>query len=557
MGGAVAYRGWRQLTRGWRSLLVVALLSGALFGGATAAAAAARRTSSVYVRFTQATNAWEAMYVNYEDEDTAILSAEDLRGLADVESVDEVRYEYAAIGPGTAFLADRSGRLGTHVAEARLLEGRWFDPEAEDEAVISFALAEREDIKVGDRIEPFPGELLQAAETPEEQAFVRALLAAAPGGRIRVVGIAAMAGQFPPLVNPGIPLMQFSPGFAALPEPSPNHTLLIQLEEGADVRAFRKAVEDLAAEHGKPSSLGVHSDLARDINRSLRPQVVALAILSIVLALAAAVVSAQAVARQVDLDAADTDALRAIGFDGRDLRRTAALQWVVVGVAAGCVALVAATALSPMSPSGLARIAEPAPGVRLDALALAVGAAVSLAIVFAAGVGVTTMRLRRRAPAPTPALATLPLHPVIGIGIRRAFDRGDRSHRVPVWSTVAGATVGIAAVAAALTVGTTLDQQLDEPERYGLRWDLELTQFTENTLVTEGAPLLAADERLSGVAAGVGGPTPMDGREVNLLAMDPVRGEVRPPLVRGDYPEERGRGRTRPAHTRTAGCRCG
>ena len=66
---------------------------------------------------------------------------------------------------------------------------------------------------------------------------------------------------------------------------------------------------------------------------------------------------------------------------------------------------------------------------------------------------------------------------------------------------------------------------------------MELTQFTENTLATKGPALLIEDTRLSGVAAGVGGPTPIGGREMNLLAMDPVRGEVRPPLLRGNYPD--------------------
>src|SRR5688500_6172952 len=117
-----------------------------MFGAATASAAAARRTASAYTRFAQAGNAWEAMYVNYEADETAILTADALRGLPGVEAVVEVRYEYAPIGPGTAYLADRSGRLGREIATARLIEGRWFDPNAADEAVISFALAEREDL---------------------------------------------------------------------------------------------------------------------------------------------------------------------------------------------------------------------------------------------------------------------------------------------------------------------------------------------------------------------------------------------------------------------------
>jgi len=342
--------------RGWRSLLIVALFTGAMFGGATAAASAARRTASAYTRFMHAGNAWEAMYVNYEEDDTAILTPDELLELPGVRSVDEVRYEYAAIGPGTAFLADRSGRLGTEIAKARLVEGRWFNPGAADEAVISLALAERQGFSVGDSFQLFPPEYLDEAESPEERAFADALLAAAPDARIRVVGIAAAPGSFPPLVNPGVPLMQLSPGFAALPEASPNAALLVQLEDGVDVDVFRDAVGDLAAGHGKSPSLVLHRDLARDVNRSLQPQVAALTIFALLLSLAAAVLGGQAVARRADLDTAADDTLRAIGLTSGDIRLTAALQWVVVGIAAAVIAVAAALALSPLSPSGIARV---------------------------------------------------------------------------------------------------------------------------------------------------------------------------------------------------------
>ena len=535
--GGTAYRGRSQLATGWRSLLLIAIFCGAMFGAATTAALAARRTASAYTRFAHASNAWEAMYINYEADETAILTADELREIPGVEAVHAVRYEFAPIGPGTAYLADRSGRLGTDIAAARLLEGRWFEPDAANEAVISFALAEREGFVVGDRFQLFPPELLDMAESPEERAFGEALLAAAPDAMIEIVGIAATPGQFPPLINPGVPLMQLSPGFAALPEASPNEALLVQLHPHTDVDAFRTAVDQLAAQHGQPPSLGVHRDLVRDVNRSLRPQVAALAMLTLVLALAAAVVGGQAVARRADLDSGDDDTLRAIGLTSGDLRRIAALQWAVVGVVAALIAVAVTIALSPLSPSGLARVAEPSPGARADVPALAVGFVVTAGAVFVGGMGQRALRSRRRNRVRTPIFARLPLHPLIGIGMRRAFDPGDGTRRVPVWSTVAGAMVGIAAVTAALTVGTTLARQLDDPARYGVRWEIELTQFTENTLATEGAVLLAEDERLTGVAAGIGGPTPMDGRETNLLAMDPVRGEVRPPLLRGTYPD--------------------
>src|SRR5687767_12939794 len=124
VSGAVSYRVQRQRAHAWRRLLWVALLIGALFGCATAAAAAARRTESAYERFAAASDAWDAVYINYDENDTAILAADDLRVIPGVAAVDPVRYEFAALGPGTAYVADATGRLGIEVNRARILDGR-------------------------------------------------------------------------------------------------------------------------------------------------------------------------------------------------------------------------------------------------------------------------------------------------------------------------------------------------------------------------------------------------------------------------------------------------
>lgn len=538
MSGAVSYRVRRQRARAWRRLLWIALLVGALFGCATAAAAAARRTGSAYDRFSAASDAWDAGYINYEEDDTAILAADDLRTIPGVATVDAVRYDFAAIGPGTAYLADATGRLGVEVNRARILEGRWLDADAAGEVVISFALAEREGLRLGDLVELFPLQYLEAVETEEDRAFVDALLEAVPGGQFRVVGVAAVPGQFPPIVDPSVPLMHLSPAFAKLPEASPNGAFLVRFEPGADSATFGAAVRALADEQGKPPYLGFHDDIARDVDRSLRPQVVALLALAAILALVASVVAVQTVARQVDADAADHPTLRAVGMTGAGLRALAVAQWAVVGVLAGLASLLVAWVLSPLSPTGLARIAEPDPGLRIDGWLFALGAVATFVLVVAAGWAFTARVSRRAAGAGRPLVfAGWGTHPVVSLGVRRALDRGNRGGRVPVWSTLAGATVGLAALAASLVVGATLGRQLDDPERYGLRWDLEVSQFTENSVAVEGPDLLYDDDRLTGIAVGLGGSTPIGGRDRSLLAMDPVRGEVRPPLVRGTYPD--------------------
>ena len=130
------------------------------------------------------------------------------------------------------------------------------------------------------------------------------------------------------------------------------------------------------------------------------------------------------------------------------------------------------------------------------------------------------------------------VHPVIGIGVRAPPSiEATVAGGSPVWSTIVGATVGIAAVAAALTVASSLTHQLDDPEQYGQRWNVELAQFSENTLARAAPALLVDDDRLQGAATGVSGAFPMGGVDTSVIAMDPIRGEIRPPLVRGTYPD--------------------
>ena len=143
--------------------------------------------------------------------------------------VDSVRagYEYATLGRagGTpAIFGYDDDRFGSDFNEFKLLEGRLADPARADEAVVSFQVAEDNELQVGDSIDALPRELIEVAEAndlerltaafehgepplPADEARrqatellvgIQQILDELPGGTVRVVGIVAAPGEVPP-----------------------------------------------------------------------------------------------------------------------------------------------------------------------------------------------------------------------------------------------------------------------------------------------------------------------------------------------------------------------
>jgi hypothetical protein len=158
-----------------------------------------------------------------------------------------------------------------------------------------------------------------------------------------------------------------------------------------------------------------------------------------------------------------------------------------------------AVLLSPLTPVGLARIAEPDPVFAVDAWPLVLGAAlVALLTMLASAVPAwtgartaTTSRERpgpgrRRSPPLPHALSRAWRSPAAAAGVRMALQPGRGRTAVPVRSAIFGATVGVAAVAASLVLAASLGHLLDTPRLSGFTWDAFVS--------VEGGPPKAAAE---------------------------------------------------------------
>ena len=204
----------------------------------------------------------------------------------------------------------------------------------------------------------------------------------------------------------------------------------------------------------------------------------ALWILAAVLSVAGVVAVGFTLARQAWADVDDQPVLRAIGM--RRGQRWAATVALAVPIALGgaLLAVVLAVAASPAFPVGVARAAEPDPGLHADGLALLAGFVGVAGVVLAAAslaAWSMTRRLAERAPRSAfvgrVATSTM-LSPAAVTGIGFALERGRGRRAVPVWSSVAIMTMGVLGVVAALMFASGLHHISTEPPAYGWTWDV-------------------------------------------------------------------------------------
>jgi ABC-type lipoprotein release transport system permease subunit len=136
-----------------------------------------------------------------------------------------------------------------------------------------------------------------------------------------------------------------------------------------------------------------------------------------------------------------------------------------------------------------------------------------------------------------------PLH--AKVGIRMALEPGRGRTAVPVRTTIAGITLGVGALVAALTFGASLTRLLETPRLYGLMWDVQLMGLTDEDIidpsfVDRSVPLLRDDPRVEAIAVGSSGAAALvvevDGRRVDGMVLDSINGDLTLPILAGRLP---------------------
>ncbi|HEY5023717.1 MAG TPA: FtsX-like permease family protein [Acidimicrobiales bacterium] len=333
----------------------------------------------------------------------------------------------------------------------------------------------------------------------------------------------------------------------------------VRLRHGAaDWQAFSAAANTIG--HGRIfTSAGnvynIRTDAA-SAERGIHLEAVALLLFGAIAGLVTLLLVGQAIARQVMLESDDLTTLRSLGATRSQLLLVVSLRSTVIAVAGGVLAVAVAVLCSPLMPLGLARQAEIHLGFNVDVLVLVPGFFAVIVLIAArsmppawrasrrslasTGDSATDVRLSRTAE----AVSRTSLSPVASIGVRYGLEPGRGRTAVPLFSAAVGAVVAVTALVAALTFGASLGHLLDSPRQQGWNWDVLVGNPNSTTDQEASGGALLAHNRFVGsysaiaiLAGAEQGNVVIDGRVVDLLlAFDPVKGTVYPPLVQGHVP---------------------
>jgi ABC-type antimicrobial peptide transport system permease subunit len=534
---AVAVRLRSELRARWRAWLGLALLLGLAGGAATAAAAGARRTDTAYPRFVVAQKGYDLQTGGFPDGVDAakgLVTIARLPEVAEWARIDPV--SFAGILPSGNLLTvpqlvagtDFQGRAGIEFNRFKVLSGRLFDLDAPEEAVVDFGTADLYGLRLGSVIRFVIGD----PSDPNPKL--------AP---VRIVGIVASPGGFPAVgISSFFTTVYVTPAFARANgvEPDPSSAgLLIRLKRGAaDIQPF---LRDLSkTEFGDVDIPLVEKVQTVGIQRSIRFESQALWALAVLIGLSALAILGQSLARQTYLDSDELPTLRAIGMSRRQLAGLGMARAGAIGAVAALAAVPIAVLLSPLTPIGLARLAEPDPGIQIDATVLSIGSVLIFVLTVAAtaipAIRAARSRIREgdreRPSALAQALGRGSSSPAAAVGLRMALEPGRGRTAVPVRSAIFGATLSVAALTASLLFASSLHHVLTTPSLFGTTWDAFVAD-EEDPAAT--ATALQRDPLVDGYSRG--GFTNVQIGGVSLFALTiGSTGPVHPVIAEGQAP---------------------
>jgi hypothetical protein len=237
------------------------------------------------------------------------------------------------------------------------------------------------------------------------------------------------------------------------------------------------------------------------VERAIRPEVVALWAFGAIAAVAALLIGALAMRRRTSSLRVELDIARALGADRATLVAAGSIGAVATIVSGALVAAVLTVASSPLAPIGVVRAVDESPGFEADWTVLTPGVALMVIVLTAVVVlalisdlqraqrGAPASVARRSAIADVTGRSGLPTPAVLGL--RFSLERGAGTTGAAVRSALAAAVVAVVVVVATATFASGLATLNSRPSLYGWNWDVAL-------LSPNGTDVPPAAERLLG-----------------------------------------------------------
>jgi hypothetical protein len=523
-----------ELRARWRGTLALVLLLGFVGSVVLAAAAGARRTSTAPDRLLAAVGGEGDAHIEF----VGSADPDRIRSLPQVEHSVAIAFLYADSVPLSNL---QIVATDDPLFSALIIEGRLPDPADPLGAVVDQRVARRLGVGAGDELDIVlvtseQLETLDPSTVPVPTATVR--VSAVVRGPDDIVAddpaLIAATGSDDTVYLPESFLERFGD------RTDSNTVYYFDLAGGAAaVDEFTTAVRGLP---GGDTVRFFDPPAARMTQRSVDGQALGLGLFAVALALVGVLTVGQSLSRQLRVDAADGEALHALGMTGGQRVAVASLRGALIGLGAAVLAFVGAIAWSPLTPVGLARQAEPDPGVDVN-VAVLVGGGVVIAAVVIARAALTGWQIvrrtggRRSRAAVGSALAEHAARagaaPPLVTGLALAW--GWRGSGVSTRSTLVGVSAGVAALAGAVTFLSSLDRLVGEPERYGWTFDGvagDIYLDDPGGLFEDlaGDPGVDAYARAGGVAANA------EGHNIGVVGVEAGRGIAPAPILDGRAP---------------------
>jgi hypothetical protein len=564
----------RNQLRGWvLAGLVLALLVGLAGGIALAALAGAHRSDTALARFLTASDTVNLMVV--WDSSVELTNPTDRADeLAAVAALPQVRTAQRVAfvilsGSDPTGPADPSRQIALvgldrpgHEALGRplLVAGRWPRPDHPEEALVDEEFASRYDLHAD---EPFRVGTYTRAQFGQAAGGVF-VPPKGPTADLRVAGIVRFPKDLLPLAEGRSQTdtdqsgdLYLTPGFWRRYGPDLARwriNIAVELHRPADLPMFAEAVEDRFGRQAafvSPTEALEESDvLFAGVRRAIAVETAAMLLFAVLALLSTVLLVSQTLGRQVFLASTQDPTLRALGMTRRQLVGVALTRAAVIGTGGAALAIVAAVALSPFTPIGVARLAEPTPGVAVDWPVLTVGGLVIVALVAGCAalpawraahtsgdaLGVMDLAGPRRPSRLAGTLAGVGLL-TAALGMRLALEPGRGRTAVPVRAALAGTVAAVCAVTAAASFGASLTHLVATPPAYGVTWDLAVGSFDLAATAEPVAKRLVSHPEVAAAAARLGAQDMwINGQAIPVLAIEPRKGSLPLAVVEGREP---------------------
>ena len=549
---AVWMRVRTELRASWRASVALALLVALVVATVIVSLAGARRTDSSYRRLLDASVAYNLEVSVTGDVDPSIL--DEVAQLPQVE-----RHGRIAILPSD-FVEDPAAPpkrfewnqaigtvvdpdLGREWEIANVVSGRHPDITNPNETAVSETFLRERGLKVGEsfsfRSLTFPEMFRVFGGAP--------VVPSEPAHTVKIVGVWRLPHDVSFVTLPG-GLAYLSPAFyrertqglATL------DVMYVRLHGGAASEgSFIRDATAMARDAGDDEGLSFLSQasLVHDVQRALDVQALALWLFGGLVAFAGLLVVGQSIARTLAQSAGDHPVLAAMGTSRTQLGGVAALQALAIAGGGALVGGVAGVLASPVMPLGIARPLEPDPGISLDwpIVASVVTATVLLLIARAlptirASARGRSAELHPRVSQSAAVAARAGFPPTAVVGVRLALEPGGRGASIPMRVALAGTVIGIAAVAAAFTFGSSFDALLDTPAAYGWNWDIMVDGGDDSSVLSQKRKRLAATEQVAAMARVNVRNLTREDENFDAVGFEQIKGRVDPTVLDGRTP---------------------